>query len=162
MSERIPNGFVARMLAGHAGLGVALAALLYILSVTGTLVVFHPEWTRWEQPHVPEMAQAEPGTVERLADTAAEVIVTGQRLGAGVYMPGFIDQYRVGVRPTGIDPQRKAHLPPPAPKAGTLIERAASQKGFPAPGANRPGRPTQSDAGGCGSTPSGGKSIRTR
>ncbi len=70
MSERIPNGFVARMLAGHAGLGVALAALLYILSVTGTLVVFHPEWTRWEQPHVPEMAQAEPGTVERLAEHA--------------------------------------------------------------------------------------------
>lgn len=56
MTLPLPRRFVDRILAGHAGLGVAAAALLYILCVTGTLMVFNQEIVRWEQPDVPEIA----------------------------------------------------------------------------------------------------------
>ena len=45
---------VARMLSAHAGIGVILGALLYIVSLSGVLVVFHAEFARWEQPHIAE------------------------------------------------------------------------------------------------------------
>lgn len=48
------TGFVARMLHGHSAVGLAVGALMYILCLSGTLMVFHEELERWEQPGVPE------------------------------------------------------------------------------------------------------------
>jgi uncharacterized iron-regulated membrane protein len=47
-----PN-FVRAMLAGHSALGIAFAALIYIVCLSGTLVVFVGELQRWEQPDAP-------------------------------------------------------------------------------------------------------------
>lgn len=47
-----PN-FVRAMLAGHSALGLAFAALIYVVCVTGALAVFVHELARWEQPDAP-------------------------------------------------------------------------------------------------------------
>jgi uncharacterized iron-regulated membrane protein len=43
--------FVKAMLAGHSALGLAFAALIYIVCLTGTVAVFVQELHRWEQPN---------------------------------------------------------------------------------------------------------------
>lgn len=62
-------GFVAQMLAGHSAVGLAVGALMYILCLSGTLMVFHEEFARWEQPEVPEFAgSAAPAAIARAAE----------------------------------------------------------------------------------------------
>ena len=60
---------VARMLSAHAGIGVVLGALLYIVSLSGVMVVFHAEFARWEQPHITEVSAASPELAARSAQT---------------------------------------------------------------------------------------------
>ena len=62
---------VARMLSAHAGIGVILGALLYIVSLSGVLVVFHAEFARWEQPHIREVQSVSP----ELAQNAAQAVL---------------------------------------------------------------------------------------
>ncbi len=49
----LPPDFVRAMLAGHSALGIAFAALIYVVCLTGTLAVFLHELQRWEQPVAP-------------------------------------------------------------------------------------------------------------
>lgn len=49
-------GFVREMLAGHSALGLAFAALIYVVCLSGTLAVFVNELQRWEQPDAPVVA----------------------------------------------------------------------------------------------------------
>lgn len=49
----LPPQFVQAMLAGHSALGLAFAALIYVVCLTGTLAVFIHEFHRWEQPDAP-------------------------------------------------------------------------------------------------------------
>lgn len=65
---KMPARLVARMLSGHTALGLALSALLYIVCLSGTLVVFHNEFSRWEQPGVTEIEAVTPQTVETLLE----------------------------------------------------------------------------------------------
>lgn len=67
MWSRLPSRFVARMLTGHTAVGLAASALIYILCLSGTLMVFHQEFARWEQPHVPEFQTMAPEAVENAA-----------------------------------------------------------------------------------------------
>lgn len=63
--------FVQAMLAGHSALGLAFAALIYIVCLTGTVCVFIHELHRWEQPNTPvieTIPSAE--VVDRLARNA--------------------------------------------------------------------------------------------
>ncbi len=48
----LPPQFVRAMLAGHSALGLAFAALIYIVCITGTVSVFMFELQRWEQPDI--------------------------------------------------------------------------------------------------------------
>lgn len=52
----LPPQFVRAMLAGHSALGIAFAALIYVVCLTGTLAVFLHELNRWEQPEAPVVA----------------------------------------------------------------------------------------------------------
>lgn len=70
MWSRLPARFVASMLSGHLAVGLAASALLYIVCLSGTVMVFHEEFARWEQPGVPEMESAAPAAVERAAANA--------------------------------------------------------------------------------------------
>lgn len=63
---------VARSLAAHSVLGLALGGLIYILAVTGTLSVFNREFQRWEQPTAPEMAVISPEAAEKAATAVFE------------------------------------------------------------------------------------------
>ena len=51
--------FVRAMLAGHSALGLAFAALIYVVCLSGALAVFVQEFARWEQPDGP-MVEATP------------------------------------------------------------------------------------------------------
>lgn len=68
--SRLPSGLVSSMLGGHLSLGLAASVLLYILCLTGTAMVFHQEFERWEQPPVPEMDSVKPAAAARAAQSA--------------------------------------------------------------------------------------------
>ncbi|KRA61192.1 peptidase [Caulobacter sp. Root656] len=57
---RIPAEFVRAMLAGHSALGLAFAALIYLVCFSGSIAVFTQEYGRWEQPAGPILTQASP------------------------------------------------------------------------------------------------------
>ena len=58
---------VQRALAGHAAIGLIVGGLLYIIALSGMLVVIHERWQRWEQPAMPEMTTIAPPAVARAA-----------------------------------------------------------------------------------------------
>ncbi|MEM6475047.1 MAG: PepSY-associated TM helix domain-containing protein, partial [Pseudomonadota bacterium] len=58
---------VAKSLEAHSLVAIMFGALIYILAVTGTLLVFNHEFQRWEQPDAPEMASIAPEAAERAA-----------------------------------------------------------------------------------------------
>ncbi|MBI1687062.1 PepSY-associated TM helix domain-containing protein [Caulobacter hibisci] len=60
---KVPAGFVRAMLAGHSALGLAFAALIYLVCFSGAVAVFTSEFTRWEQPAVPVLHSVTPAAV---------------------------------------------------------------------------------------------------
>jgi uncharacterized iron-regulated membrane protein len=65
MSERpawpkVPAAFVRENLSGHKLLGLALCAVLYLVSLSGTATVFFVEMERWEGASLPTVAAASP------------------------------------------------------------------------------------------------------
>ncbi len=83
----LPPGFVRAMLAGHSALGLAFAALIFVVCLSGTVCVFVLELQRWEQPDAPVVTRAltadEVGATVRaahaqaLADNAAHDLFIG-------------------------------------------------------------------------------------
>ena len=65
--SKLPGRFVAKMLHGHSVIGLAASALLYVLCVSGTAMVFHDHFARWEQPGVPEYESVAPAAMDRAA-----------------------------------------------------------------------------------------------
>lgn len=63
---KVPAGFVRAMLAGHSALGLAFAALIYLVCLSGSLVVFAPDLERWERPQAP-VIQAAPSEAVQAA-----------------------------------------------------------------------------------------------
>ncbi|MEH3106936.1 MAG: PepSY-associated TM helix domain-containing protein [Sphingomonas fennica] len=59
-----PRTFVQRALAGHAALGLLASAILYLITLTGTLAVIHERWQAWEQPAVPTVTALSPTAVQ--------------------------------------------------------------------------------------------------
>lgn len=60
--------FVRRALSGHAAVGLLAGGLVYLLALSGTLIVVHEEWQRWEQPNVTEMRAIDPPAPQRAAE----------------------------------------------------------------------------------------------
>jgi uncharacterized iron-regulated membrane protein len=56
---------VKRALSAHAAIGLIAGALLYIVSLSGTIAVFSEEWQRIEQPAAPEMSSISHQAVQR-------------------------------------------------------------------------------------------------
>lgn len=59
------SGTVKRALSAHAAIGLLAGALLYIICLSGTLLVFYEEWQRFEQATPPQMTQIDPDAVQR-------------------------------------------------------------------------------------------------
>ncbi|WP_417621511.1 PepSY-associated TM helix domain-containing protein [Parasphingorhabdus sp.] len=65
MSGPIEPETVKKSLSAHAAIGLIAGALLYIVSLTGTVAVFYQELQRVEQPYAPEMRSISPEAVQR-------------------------------------------------------------------------------------------------
>lgn len=65
MTDLASKSFVKRALSGHAAIGLLAGALIYLIAVTGAMIVVHDRWQRWEQPNTVE-------TGERLSPAAAQ------------------------------------------------------------------------------------------
>src|SRR5690606_13890023 len=63
--------------------------LLYILCVSGTVMVFHEEFQRWEQPGVPEFARAAPAVVHQAALNGLERVEHAHHFYIGMPVPDF-------------------------------------------------------------------------
>ncbi|GAB5349709.1 PepSY-associated TM helix domain-containing protein [Alteriqipengyuania sp. 357] len=49
--------FVKRALSGHASIGLLAGALIYLIAITGAMIVVHDRWQRWEQPDLVETGE---------------------------------------------------------------------------------------------------------
>ena len=65
MSKPVEAGTAKRALSAHAAIGLVAGALLYLVSLTGTIAVFYAELQRVEQPDAPEMTTIAPEAVQR-------------------------------------------------------------------------------------------------
>lgn len=55
---------VKQSLAAHSWLGLLASAFMYLICLSGSLVVFYPEFERWEQPEVHEQSALQPAQIE--------------------------------------------------------------------------------------------------
>lgn len=83
---RVPAGFVKGQLLAHKLLGLALAAVMYLVCITGTVAVFYGEFQRWETPGVQEMAQASPEAIGRAVASARQHIARSGHKPLAVYV----------------------------------------------------------------------------
>lgn len=59
------RGLVTRSLGAHGAIGLLAGAMLYLVCLSGMLVVVHHEWQRWEQPDIAEMEALSPAAMQR-------------------------------------------------------------------------------------------------
>ncbi len=64
LMSRIPAGFVRAVLRGHSSLGLAFAALIYLVCLSGSIAVFAHEFQRWESAAAPQVTEASPAAVQ--------------------------------------------------------------------------------------------------
>ncbi|MWV26384.1 PepSY-associated TM helix domain-containing protein [Aurantiacibacter rhizosphaerae] len=69
MTLSIDPSTVKRGLSAHAALGLIGGALLYLVCLTGTVLVLYEEWQRFEQPDAPEMSEISPAAVQRAVES---------------------------------------------------------------------------------------------
>lgn len=68
---KVPSGFVRAVLAGHSALGLAFAALIYLVCFSGTVAVFLQEFQRWERPEPAPITSAPPGALQSGLEAAS-------------------------------------------------------------------------------------------
>jgi uncharacterized iron-regulated membrane protein len=73
------KSYVKRALAGHAAIGLLAGALIYLIAITGAMIVVNDRWQRWEQPDIVE-------TGEHLSTQAAQASM-GRVLGREKGLP---------------------------------------------------------------------------
>lgn len=61
----IPPKIVKSSLSSHSWLGLLVGGLMYIICLSGTVVVFYEEIERWEQPDVEESITVDPQALEQ-------------------------------------------------------------------------------------------------
>lgn len=63
---------VKSALSAHAAIGLIGGALLYLVCLSGTVLVLYEEWQRLEQPNAPEMSEISPAAVQRAVVSVLE------------------------------------------------------------------------------------------
>lgn len=115
----LPPAFVRAVLSGHSLLGLAFAAIIYIVCLTGTVSVLERELEQWEQPNVPTVTVAD-GTAMQRALTEAMARAGGPVEHSYVTLP-TPDLPRLSVRTDG-DGGEHLWI---ADKSGALVAEAA-------------------------------------
>lgn len=72
LMSRIPANFVAAVLKGHSGLGIAFAAAIYLVCLSGSITVFYEDIARWENASAPHVESVSPGAAQHAIEQAAE------------------------------------------------------------------------------------------
>lgn len=67
---KVAPEFANRAVSAHALIGIIVGGLLYILSLTGALLIFQDELGWWESPQAPAIARLSPEAVEAAARAA--------------------------------------------------------------------------------------------
>ena len=65
---KVPAAFVQQNLTGHKILGLAIAGLLYLICLSGTVTVFYLDLQRWETPNLPDVTAVSGAAVQRAVD----------------------------------------------------------------------------------------------
>ncbi|MGJ3627183.1 PepSY domain-containing protein [Sphingomonas sp. MMS24-JH45] len=63
---------------GHAAIGLLASALLYLIALSGSLIVIHDRWQRWEQPTVAETGATLPPAALASAVAAGAAVDRGK------------------------------------------------------------------------------------
>lgn len=79
----LPQHLVKNALQSHSWLGLMASALMYIICLTGTLLVFHAELEQWEQAKAPVAAKLDMEAAER---TFNEFIARGEGVTPHMYL----------------------------------------------------------------------------
>jgi len=88
------GSFVRRMIDSHSVLGLGLAALIYIVSLTGAFTLFVPEISLWENRGVPTAASITPEVAAAAARNAEAQTRPGHEiLNVILYAPGEFNPY---------------------------------------------------------------------
>lgn len=66
----LPPDLVRAVLKGHSALGLAFAAALYLICLTGSIAVFAQEFQRWEQAGRPLLTTLSPAAAQRAVEGA--------------------------------------------------------------------------------------------
>ncbi|MGF1462178.1 MAG: PepSY-associated TM helix domain-containing protein [Maricaulaceae bacterium] len=82
---KVSAPFVRALLSAHSSLGLAVAALLYLVCLTGAILVFDHELSRWEQPQGPFVNTVSPQQTE-----AAVALAYERSLALGVQKDVFV------------------------------------------------------------------------
>ncbi|MGF7153627.1 PepSY-associated TM helix domain-containing protein [Novosphingobium gossypii] len=67
---RISNAFTRAMLDGHGLIGVIFGAVIYILCLSGSLIVLVDQLTIWERPQAPIVRDVTPDMLQRVSEDA--------------------------------------------------------------------------------------------
>lgn len=68
--SRVPADFVRAVLKGHSSLGLAFAAAIYLVCLTGSIAVFAHEFQRWELAGRPRLDSLSPEAAQRGLEAA--------------------------------------------------------------------------------------------
>jgi uncharacterized iron-regulated membrane protein len=71
---------VRAVLSGHGILGLAFAAVIYLVCLSGTLAVFAHDLERWEQPAIPFVTQIDDAAMIRALDAVRQQAPAGSTL----------------------------------------------------------------------------------
>ena len=69
---KISSRFVSSMLAGHSALGLLFAALIYIVCLSGSVLVLAHEIDRWENPDAPIVREVETSALVTAAENGMQ------------------------------------------------------------------------------------------
>ena len=92
MAFSLSPGLVKDALSAHRWLGLMVGALMYLICLSGALLVFQTELERWEQPMVPEFLD-----YDREA--------AGSAFNRAILDPGFVTEHMYLVLPTEDSPR---------------------------------------------------------
>lgn len=62
---KLSSNTVRASLKAHSGLGLFIAALLYLVCITGVISIFYPDFERWEQAQISEPLATQPAVVQK-------------------------------------------------------------------------------------------------
>ena len=71
MKQVLSPGLVKKSLASHSWIGLLVGALMYLVCLSGAIVVFYQEFERWEQPTVHESLKYDAQAVQQAYNTVA-------------------------------------------------------------------------------------------